>query len=395
MEDYEILLINKGKIKIKKRTLYLLLLTVFLMIHGCKDSTINNSTSSVSLESPEILQTGWVIGFDENNTAVILHTDNGGKEWVVQGDNTQWIGCNGYDISAVDNETAWAALAGKSLDGIGKILHTTNGGVTWSEQILPKTVDSGIKSIKGLSRNEAWAVSFAGTILHTTDGGKVWNVVDHPNVEIKSVNRMDVISYTDTNNTSSSIDNNIWIVDEDGGNFGMIHSSNNGDTWRAEYIENSVVKSGTHMVSAYSSQVVWAAKRVNGNIYRTADGGETWKSVTQVGPNDIDDMCGYSADALWFVQYQSGYIQTGNIYHFNLEDEKAEQFTPVDQYKYEGLTCLNDQTAIVVGYTDVVDPPQQRGLIIVTNDGGKTWENQPLPVDDVSLWKVSFVGLQR
>ncbi len=313
----------------------------------------------------------------------------------MQGNNTQWIGCNGNDISAVDNETAWAALAGKSLEGIGKILHTTNGGVTWTEQTLPKAVDSGIKGIKGLSRDEAWAVSLTGTVLHTTDGGKVWNAVDHPNVEIKEVNRIDVISYADTENTSSSRENNIWIVDEKGGDFGMMHSLNNGDTWRAEHIENSVSGSGAHMVSAYSSQVVWAAKWFDGNVYRTANGGENWESVVQVGPNDIDDMCAYSADALWFVQYQSGYAQTGNIYHFNLKDEKAQQFTPVDQYKYEGLTCMDDQTAIVVGYTDLVDPPQQRGLIIITNDGGKTWENQALPVDDVRLWKVSFVGMHR
>jgi photosystem II stability/assembly factor-like uncharacterized protein len=36
-----------------------------------------------------------------------------------------------------------------------------------------------------------------------------------------------------------------------------------------------------------------------------------------------------------------------------------------------------------------------KGSILYTNDGGGTWESQMLPVTDVDLWKVSFVGAHR
>lgn len=36
------------------------------------------------------LKTGWVIGDDESGSAVILHTQNGGKKWRVQGDSAKW-----------------------------------------------------------------------------------------------------------------------------------------------------------------------------------------------------------------------------------------------------------------------------------------------------------------
>jgi photosystem II stability/assembly factor-like uncharacterized protein len=369
--------------KMKKWGLFLFVLTVFLITtHG----------SASAFDSP--LRFGWVIGIDENNNAVILHTKNGGRKWVVQG---KWAGYADNDISAVDKHTAWAA---SGSDTGGKILHTTNGGVTWIEQTLPEGVDA-IKNIKGLTRHEAWAVSLNGTILHTTDGGENWIEVDLGIVGIEEiqVNRMDAIGYRDVRNEDRSGKNTgpihakVWIADEKGGDWGMIHSLYNGDIWRRENIQSEET-SGVHMVSAYSPRVVWAVQTLDGNLYRTLDGGENWENVGYVGgPNDFDDMCAYSADALWLVQYQS-YV--GNIYHVRLEDGKADTktFTPDLNYNYEGLTCVNDQAAVVVGYTELPDV-SQKGIILLTNDGGETWERQPLPVDDVKFWKVSFVGARR
>ena len=379
----------------KKGNLFLVVLTVLFI------TTYSNAATP---KSP--LQIGWAIGYDASDTAVILHTKNGGRKWVVQGDNTKWEGYHSQDISAVDKHTAWAAL-GNASSGDGKILHTTNGGATWTEQTLPEGVQGVIKGIKGLTRQEAWAVSIAGTVLHTTDGGEVWNIVEHPDFEIRQVNRMDAIGHRDVRDTDRSgkstgkIHSNVWIADEFGdndGHLGMIHTLYNGDIWRQEYLPpTDRTPFRVHMVSAYSPRVVWAAIWASGALFRTLDGGENWKIVADTrSMNDLDDMCAYSADALWLVQFQGFY---GIIYHVRLKDGEAEieKFVPDNQYNYEGLTCANDQAAVVVGYTKQADlvPPQQRGIILVTNDGGETWENQPLPVDDVSLWKVSFVGARR
>ena len=385
----------------KKGSLFLFILTVLLITtHG----------NALAFNSP--LLVGWVIGYDETNTAVILHTKNGGRKWVVQGDNTKWTGYKGHDISAVDKHTAWAALGSAELNS-GIILHTTNGGAKWTKQKLPEGVD-GIKGIKGLTRHEAWAVSLKGTILHTIDGGKVWDVVDHPDFPINQVNRMDAIGYRDVRTADRSGKNtgmihaNVWIADEygeDDGHLGMIHTLYNGDIWRQENLPsppNPPSGFQVHMVSAYSPKVVWAAIWSSGALYRTVDGGETWEIIdARIGGNDIDDMCAYSADALWFVQYQ-GSVVPGVIYHVSVEGGIPDvvEFHPVDKngnvlpYAYEGLTCVDDQTALVVGYT-VEFNSSQKGIILLTNDGGQTWERHPLPVDDVSFWKVSFVGAHR
>jgi photosystem II stability/assembly factor-like uncharacterized protein len=381
----------------KKGSLFLFILTVLLITtHG----------NALAFNSP--LLVGWVIGYDETNTAVILHTKNGGRKWVVQGDNSKWTGYRGKDISAVDKHTAWAALGSETS---GMILHTTNGGTTWTEQTLPEEGLGIIKNIKGLTRHEAWAVSLGGTILHTTDGGENWIEVDLGIVGIEEiqVNRMDAIGYRDVRDADRSGKNtgkiyaNVWIVDERGGQWGMIHTLYNGEIWRREYIYNEVGGSGGHMVSAYSPRVAWAAKWYDGMLYRTTDGGENWESVAEVGPNDIDDMCAYSADALWLVQFQ-GSVVPGIIYHVSVDGvPDVVDFHPVDKngnvlpYYYGGLACVDDQTALVVGYSTMLNPPPQHesGIILLTNDGGETWERQPLPVDDVKFWKVSFVGARR
>jgi photosystem II stability/assembly factor-like uncharacterized protein len=366
----------------KKLCLFFFVLTVFFI----------TTTGSVSaFDSP--LKVGWVIGDDDNNNAVILHTKNWGRKWVVQG---KWASeSGGMDISAVDKQTAWASL--DSPEGKGMILHTTNGGVTWKEQKVPDDVDQ-IKSIKGLTRHEAWAVSLTGTILHTTDGGENWIEVDS-GIDMKSVNRIDAIGFRDLR--TGKISANVWIADHyEDDDFekrkrGMIHTLYNGEIWRQEYVPlENPGDPLVHMVSAYSPRVAWSAEYAVANLFRTVDGGETWNKVATAGHNDIDDLCAYSADAVWAAKYESW--QDGSIYHvrvFDAGDPEVRPFRPASGYAYGGLTCVDDQTALVVGYT--WDPELPKGVIASTTDGGDNWVPHPLPVDDVRFWKVSFVGGHR
>lgn len=50
---------------------------------------------------------------------------------------------------------------------------------------MPTTLPDGlgsrhIKNIKGMSPDEAWAVSIRGDVLHTTDGGVTWHLQTLP-----------------------------------------------------------------------------------------------------------------------------------------------------------------------------------------------------------------------
>jgi len=116
----------------------ILVLGILLSFSGCSDD-----------DPIDTGPLGWAIGWRSDDTAAILHTRNGGKTWVEQGDTTLWTGMSGNDISAVDPWTAWAALASAAgSDGAGAILHTTDGGANWRIQALPEGVNDGVKGFR-------------------------------------------------------------------------------------------------------------------------------------------------------------------------------------------------------------------------------------------------------
>jgi parallel beta-helix repeat protein len=332
---------------------------------------------------------GWAIGWDNTDAAAIVHTTDGGLTWQAQVDSSAWPSMHGNDISAVDDQTAWAAL-GNQISGETQraILHTTDGGATWVAQTIPTGVVGEIQGVKGLSRTEAWAASLSGTILHTTDGGVTWNVVPHPTVPMIQVNRIDALS-----------DGNIWVADvtRPGGEGYMIHSSDNGLTWRQEHLPDVYFGAGPLAVSAYSSMVAWGA--VNGleDLWRTVDGGDQWLKVFATGmSNDFDDLCAVGAEAVWGVMNQG---LSGKIYRVQVAPDgsfDAQTFDPAAMvYSYEGVTCQNERIAWAVGLQFVNKfPDLPLGVLVFTVDGGEHWVQGTGPTN-FKYWKVSFVGARR
>jgi hypothetical protein len=170
---------------------------------------------------PVIARSGWAVGDDAAGIPAIVHTVDGGQTWVRQAGKPAWAGLDAGDISAVDDQTAWAAFVSAPGEARDAILYTTNGGATWISQTLPAGVTGGVKSIKGVSRSEAWASTLTGVVLHTVDGGATWAIVPHPGITMTQVNRLDVDGPQ------------IWIADsaQEGA---IVHSADGGVSWRTE-----------------------------------------------------------------------------------------------------------------------------------------------------------------
>ena len=351
-------------------------LGILLTMNGCCDD-----------DNAIIGPVGWAIGWRSDNTAAILHTWNGGKTWEEQGNTALWTGLSGNDISSVDEWTAWAALGSGDGEG-GAILHTTDGGINWRLQPLPEGINETVKGIKGLSRSVAWAVTLGGTVMRTVDGGQNWVLVPHEGIIMKQVNRMDAKG------------EDIWIADFGSGEYGMIHSADFGVTWRRERLPDVDPSQGGPMgVSIVSSQIAWAAVRPEANLYRTVDGGGAWHldAPNVSGPNDIDDICAPDADMVWAVQNHSGECG-GEIIRVRLVNGKviSDIMDPMSgEYQYEGVTCFDEKTVWVVGFKAYSASRDLAEGVILHTDDGVTWTSQTLPVNDVSLWKVSFAGAHR
>jgi photosystem II stability/assembly factor-like uncharacterized protein len=359
----------------KKEAVPLVVMLVIFMIMSCGKTNDNPVTQYV----------GWAIGQDANNTPVIVHTADSGLTWQVQGDLSAWTGLQGFDISSVDDQTAWAAIGSGSTDTRGYILHTTDGGATWVTQTIPDGLTGGIKGVKGVSRNEAWAASLGGIILHTTDGGATWNVVPHPTAPITQVNRMDVLG------------TNVWIADAATGG-AVVHTQDGGLTWRAEYLPNGDSPLTVH---AFSPLAAWGSGSdltQNATFYRTVNGGDLWAKVILISNRDhLDDVCAASPDDAWGVT--NGHSVSGKIWRVHVSADgvpEAKNVSPPELIGYTpgGITCMDKSVAWVVAQKGgAPDPTKPRGIILHTVDG-ENWVQQPAPAQ-IRYWKVSFVGARR
>lgn len=117
-------------------------------------------------------QLGWAVG-DEG---VIVHTSDGGQSWVRQDSHVSLQDFfNLFGVFFVNGSIGWAVGGGGTLaHPIGKILHTADGGQTWTFQNLPPGIPT-LSACCFLNSTLGWVVGDGDTILATIDGGASWH----------------------------------------------------------------------------------------------------------------------------------------------------------------------------------------------------------------------------
>lgn len=200
-------------------------------------------------------QDGWACG----RFGTILHTSDGGATWSPQKSGTT-LTLSG--ICFPDSKNGWA------VGNKGTILHTSDGGETWTKQESP--VNYFNMDVFFLNPEKGFITSERTHILATTDGGKTWEVgFEDEDYILKS------ISFCDERNG--------WAVGEFGHTY---HTSDGGETWEKEagYYEmdweTGFIRGDNFLfdVVAVSPQEAWAVG-ILGTVKRTTDGGKTWEKV--------------------------------------------------------------------------------------------------------------------
>lgn len=175
---------------------------------------------------------GWIVGAERSpggNTpytySIILHTENGGMDWVQIGDSIH----GGFvDIQFVTQKKGWIAGTNEFFDNLTPpwIYNTTDGGLTWEQQHLPYNIGP-LRSICFVDSNNGWAVglgmSLNNLVYKTTDGGINWLGTGW--VEEDSVTLPFAFSDIYFNNKNEG-----WIA---GGKF-IYRTTNGGDSWSSK-----------------------------------------------------------------------------------------------------------------------------------------------------------------
>lgn len=244
-----------------------------------------------------------------------------------------------FDVSFPTEKDGWAC------GRWGEVMHTSDGGKTWSRQ--DSGTDFTLASISFVDVNNGWAVGDYGTILHTSDGGKSWEKQKPPLVTVEGA-----VGWGGRGGSEKVEDKPLefflmgvhfatpekgWIVTE---RTHVLFTENGGQTWELQFSDEDFILQD---VSFCDEMNGWAVGEY-GYIYHTSDGGENWEH--QAGIFDFSE-------------------ETGDI---------------IGGEFLFGVTAVDPNTAWAVG----ID-----GYVTMTQDGGETWKKVNKGFPKVHLYGVA------
>ncbi len=263
---------------------------------------------------------GWVVG----TLGKILFTSNAGVSWTAQTSNTS------YNLNSVwftSPTEGWAA------GNQGTLVHTLNAGATWS--VVPSGTTSILYGITFATPDTGWAVGESGTVLTTFDRGASWSQ-RHP-----TGNALRSVSFAGTLDGWAVGDNGVIVGTHDRGlTWFVVTPSVTTDplrgVWRSSVSAASAVGSIGRVprTAVTPDSVAWtlvnsgAANDLNGVhfidalhgwavglngtalVLATSDGGVTWGT-----PQTANSQ--YALNSVWFVDSMRGWAvgKSGSIIH--------------------------------------------------------------------------------
>ncbi len=235
--------------------------------------------------------------------AALLNGCQGDKEWEPLADQKIYVSDKFFDVYVPAEKRAIIIGYG------GKIIETTDGGFSWSE--INSGTDLALYSIDFAAGNKVgWIVGQEGLILKTTDGGKTWTqqeaevwldqrCKDPEERRLRPEDRpcqyayLFAVSVIDENNVAAIGDKSIYIRSSDGGK-----------TWTVRTLKFVDEDVDPDMMLAFEDPVLYDIEFLDANngyivgefgkIYHTTDGGETWseqqESIMDDSVLDILDL---------------------------------------------------------------------------------------------------------
>jgi photosystem II stability/assembly factor-like uncharacterized protein len=110
-------------------------------------------------------------------TNTVLRTSDGGLTWTrsVVIDHS---GFNTYELDMTDAQHGWLLLVNSS--GVWWLYGTTDGAVTWSPLVDTANLKTAPRDLHFTSAQEGWGYAKSGDLVHSLDGGKTWTAAVLP-----------------------------------------------------------------------------------------------------------------------------------------------------------------------------------------------------------------------
>lgn len=228
------------------------------------------------------------------------------------------------------------------------IFKTTDGGNNWISQNIDPPYNHKLNDILFVNDSTGFAVGQNGLLMQTNNGGDDWSYDD--------------MGYPDLNAIFIVNDQIGYIV---GNSSTIIKTTNGGISWTS-----------TDLGSYDFNDVFFLTENLGfigteyGTIFKTVDGGINWNQYGTPAMYDLraiffpSELVGYGAGFGDIVKTEDG----GETWFFLNHDLQYPQF--YDVY-FE-----DENHGLVLGSA----PFQDQGAALITNDGGVTWNNYPVPM---------------
>jgi len=305
--------------------------------------------------------TGWAVG----QYGTILHTTDGGTNWIVQNSGTTlWL----EDLTFLDENNGW--VVGDT------ILHTTNGGATWVGQSCGISGYPEFGGVSFTSLNNGWTsgvvydtVNYSDSviILYTTNGGAFWS-----RYSFGFTGYLYDIAAIDSNNVWAVGSQNFVTNDSLHRERGVIcHTTDAGTSWQTQYSDSTGRYTGLQFTDATHGWIIgsfYSSLSMTGwgTVLRTTNGGTNWESV-QVNADSADELVNMSfTDAThgWIVG-RNGY---GSVVASTTNGGSNWRYLQLyGEHLFGGVSFPENNEGWIVSFY---------GLIQHSTDGGLTWQVQ-------------------
>lgn len=266
----------------------------------------------------------------------------------------------------------------------GGLLHTTDGGNTWTEKVLNLTDILGSPSDPGLnlsfiSTTTGWVLKTFGTfesplgavVYKTTNGGATWNK------KVISTTAGDVgfqLQFVDVNTG--------WLLlyNFSTGIPTFLKTTDGGSNW--------IPANGAGIFSFVDANSGWAYSSANQlppyTIYKTTNGGTNWTPIaTDNTTGEISKMKFFDLSNGWIVGKNGKILKTIN---------GGINWTPIintgitSEYKNKSVHFINPNVGWI---SSKRDNSNDNAIVLHTTDGGTSWTTQSTP-SNYSIFSIYF-----